>query len=222
VCVLCVLLVGGDIVRGQERSAAKVRRFRETAISPDGKRVAWVETLQGKDGTSSTPSAVFLADLGATTGKVRRITPEDESCTEHSLSSSPDGEPLAFLSNRGTKEQLQLYVVPAAPLTLPSPPRGRGKGEGGKAKRLTNLKGFLADPRWSPDGRQLGFLFTENALRDAGPVQTALVETGEIGQTVQYQRLSSVDLPTGKVRQGSPVDLYVYEYDWSPDGKRPG
>jgi dipeptidyl aminopeptidase/acylaminoacyl peptidase len=90
---------------------------------------------------------------------------------------------------------------------------------GGKAKRLTNLKGFLADPRWSPDGRQLGFLFTENALREAGPVQPALVETGEVGQTVQYQRLSTLDLQTGKVRQVSPADLYVYEYDWSPDSK---
>jgi Tol biopolymer transport system component len=91
---------------------------------------------------------------------------------------------------------------------------------GGKVKRLTNLKGFLAAPRWSPDGRQLGFLFTENASRAAGPVQPAAVETGAVGETVEYQRLTTLDLQTGQVRQVSPADLYVHEYDWSPDGNR--
>src|SRR5262245_42742751 len=227
-CALFVLLGSGSVAHGQERPAVntaapltlpsppggrgkgegglpKVRKFRETALSPDGKRVAWVETFQAKDGTSSAPSAIFIADLDDKAGKARRLTEDDEPCMEHSPSWSPDGKQLAFLSNRGTKEQLQLYVAPAA---------------GGKVKRLTNLKGFLADPRWSPDGQQLAFLFTENALRDAGPVQPAVVETGEVGQTVQYQRLSTLDLQTGKVRQVSPADLYVYEYDWSPDSKQ--
>jgi Tol biopolymer transport system component len=29
-----------------------------------------------------------------------------------------------------------------------------------------------------------------------------------------------VDVATGKLRQISPADMYVYEYDWSPDGMR--
>jgi dipeptidyl aminopeptidase/acylaminoacyl peptidase len=112
---------------------------------------------------------------------------------------------VAFLSNRGSKGQLQVHVASAV---------------GGKARRLTNLKGALADPRWSPDGTQLGFLFTENAPHGVGPVQPAVVETGEIGTKVYYQRLSTIDLHSGTVRQVSPAGLYVYEYDWAPDGKR--
>jgi len=34
------------------------------------------------------------------------------------------------------------------------------------------------------------------------------------------QRLTTVNVASGDVRQLSPADLYVYEYDWSPDGKR--
>jgi dipeptidyl aminopeptidase/acylaminoacyl peptidase len=208
-----VLLHPGQVATAWERPAVnppflgrtRVHRFEEVAISPDGKRVAWVEAEQSKDVDSTSPSVIFVADLGAAPGSARRLTADEDRCAEHSPTWSPDGEQLAFLSNRGTKEQLQIHVVPAA---------------GGKAKRLTNLKGFLADPRWSPDGRQLGFLFIEDAPREAGPVQPSLVETGEIGQTIYYQRLSTFDLQTGSVRQASPADLYVYEYDWAPDSQR--
>jgi dipeptidyl aminopeptidase/acylaminoacyl peptidase len=44
-------------------------------------------------------------------------------------------------------------------------------------------------------------------------------ETGVIDQKVYEQRLTTVDLASGKVRQLSPADMYVYQYDWSPDGK---
>jgi dipeptidyl aminopeptidase/acylaminoacyl peptidase len=194
-CVLiALLLVGLGVGRGQERPAP-LRTFRETALSPDGKRVAWVEGA----------SAVFVADLASPATPPRRITAGGTPRAEHSPAWSPGGRQIAFLSDGRDKGQLQLYVAPVA---------------GGRAERLTSLKGFLADPRWSPDGRRLAFLFTENAPRAAGPVQPGVVETGEVGETVYYQRLAVVDRDSGRVRQVSPPGLYVYEYDWSPDGTR--
>ena len=44
-------------------------------------------------------------------------------------------------------------------------------------------------------------------------------ETGVIDQKIYEQRLTTVDLATGAIRQLSPADIYVYEYDWAPDGK---
>jgi dipeptidyl aminopeptidase/acylaminoacyl peptidase len=211
--IALVLLVGADSVAfGQEKPAAntavqgpaKLVRFLETNLSPDGKRVAWVEVVPGKDAAAAAHSAIFIADLPAKPGQARRLTVGDEPSTEQSPVWSPDGEQVAFLSDRGTKGQLQVHVAPAA---------------WGKAQRLTNLKGALADPHWSPDGKQLGLLFTENAPQQLGPVQPAVVETGEIGKTIYYQRLTTIDLASGKVRQVSPADLYVYEYDWAPDSK---
>jgi dipeptidyl aminopeptidase/acylaminoacyl peptidase len=182
----------------------RARGFRATTISADGKRVAWVEELPLKDGGPSPHSAVFVADLGRPGTEPRRVSAGGEDA-DHSPAWSPDGKHLAFLSDRDTSGQLLLFVVPAA---------------GGKAQRLTDLKGFLAGPRWSPDGKQIGFLFTENALRDAGPLQPRTVETGEVGETVYYQRLAVCDAESGKVRPVSPPDLYVYEFDWAPDGKQ--
>ena len=48
----------------------------------------------------------------------------------------------------------------------------------------------------------------------------ATAQTGEIKEAVTEQRLALVDVASGTLRQISPADMYVYEYDWSPDGRR--
>src|SRR3954468_9609848 len=88
-----LLLVPGPVARGQERPApstalpglSDVRRFQETALAPDGKRVAWVETFPAKDGATAPASAIFIADLGTKPGKAVRLTADEEPCAEHSL-----------------------------------------------------------------------------------------------------------------------------------------
>jgi len=44
--------------------------------------------------------------------------------------------------------------------------------------------------------------------------------SGVIGGKVYEQRLATVDVATGHTRRISPPDMYVYEFDWSPDEKR--
>ena len=181
-----------------------VRNYRETAISPDGKRVAWVEALDGAGGPSGS-SGIFVADLATDAGRPRRITAGDHhlGCAEHSIAWSPDSTQLAFLSDRDRAGQLQLYVAPA---------------DGGPARRLTTVSGFLADPRWSPDGARLGVLFTEGASKPNGPLQPGEAHTGVIDEKILVQRLATIELSSGELKPVSPRDLYVYEYDWSPDG----
>ena len=101
--------------------------------------------------------------------------------------------------------QLQLYVA---------------KVTGGEARKLTDLKGSLDAPSWSPDGKTLALLFTENAPRLPGPLEPMTLPSGVIGGKIYEQRLTTVDVATGRTRQLSPADMYVYEYDWSPDGKK--
>jgi dipeptidyl aminopeptidase/acylaminoacyl peptidase len=181
------------------------RAFSQVALSPDGRRVAWVESLPDKDGATPGHSAVRVADLDAP-ATPRRITAGDGAAVhaEHSPAWSPDGSRLAFLSDAQGKGQRQLYVAPAA---------------GGPARRLTRLKGFLAGPRWSPDGKQLAVLFTANAVRAAGPVGPAAPEVGVLDEQAAEQRVLVLDAESGRARPASPAGLYVYEFDWSPDGR---
>jgi dipeptidyl aminopeptidase/acylaminoacyl peptidase len=173
---------------------AATHRFLEATISPDGAHVAYVEALGGPGETG-----VFLAPR-------TRISAGDgtTACEEGSVAWSPDSRQIAFLSDHEKKDQLQLYVAPAS---------------GGRARQLTHLKGLVAEPRWSPDGKQIALLFTENLPHAAGPLDPVPAQTGEIESHIFEQRLTLVDAASGAVRQLSPKDMYVYEYDWAPDGR---
>jgi len=176
--------------------------FGQVAISPDEKRVAWVERLRDKGGAETGNSAIYATTIDGK-APARKITASSRAArAESDIAWAPDGRRMAFLSDAEKPGQLQLYL----------------KGVTGQpAKRLTNVKGFLAAPRFSPDGKTIAVLFTENAARAAGPLVAETPETGEIKDAFFEQRLALVDIGTGKLRQVSPADTYVYEYDWAPD-----
>src|ERR1035437_1144575 len=184
---------------------ATTKRFLQTAISPDGKHLAYVEALAAPD-----ESAIYIAPrirIGASPGSTGGGGGRT-ACDEHAIAFSPDSKQIAFLSDCEKKEQLQLYVAPA---------------EGGPARQLTHLKGLLAEPRWSPDGKHLALLFTENLPHAAGPLDPVPPDSGVLESQIFEQRLTVVDVtavhPESIARQISPKDMYIYEYDWSPDGR---
>src|SRR5262249_39728317 len=37
-------------------------------------------------------------------------------------------------------------------------------------------------------------------------------------ETIEEQRIAICEIESGRVREVSPENLYVYDYDWSPDG----
>jgi dipeptidyl aminopeptidase/acylaminoacyl peptidase len=187
-------------------SLFSVQDYAGVAISPDGRRVAWVEALK-KNGIPSGRTAIYVDSVAGEQSSRHRITAGNGKvpCTEADLAWSPDGTHIAFLSDAASPGQAELYVTPAA---------------GGPARKLTQVKGFLNDPEWSPDGKTIAILFTENAPRAAGPLQPMTPQTGVIEDEIYEQRLALIDAATGKLRQITPPDLYIYEYNWSPDGKR--
>src|ERR1700738_1221486 len=50
-----------------EKTLFATRRFEQAVISPDGTRVAWVETLIGKDGAPSGNTAIYVSGAEAKT-----------------------------------------------------------------------------------------------------------------------------------------------------------
>ncbi len=176
------------------QTLSRGKTFDQVAISPDGKQLAWVEKVPGAGRTIY----VSAARPGAVT---RAIGPGN---SDASLSWSQDSKSLVFLSDMAKKGQMQLYLMNGA----------------GSPRKLTNVKGFLSTPGWSPDGKTIAVLLTENATRAAGPLVAETAQTGVIQEVVTEQRLALVDAASGKLRIISPADMYVYEYDWSPDSKR--
>src|SRR5579884_2587555 len=200
---LALLLFGAAAGAGEDRPApldrvldalSAAHRFREVALAPDGRTVAWVEALPPRE-KAPQQHTISVLDLSSPDAAPRRVTAGDGRTAhdEHGLAWSPDGRRLAFLSDAAKEGQLQVYLAPAG---------------GGPARKLTDVKGFLADLRWSPDGRRLAVLWTESATGPIGPTQAAAPETGVIEEAVHEQRLTLLDPESGHPKAISPDDLY--------------
>ncbi len=180
---------------------SRITSFAETAIAPDGSWIAWVEREHDDRGDT----AIRLAPRAGHGARTVTAARDGRPHREHAVRFAPDGRSLAFLSDAGTPGQSQLYVAPTA---------------GGPARRLTAVTGQLDDPRWSPDGRRIAVLFTAGSRQPPGALVAYAPDAGVVAEKVDEQRIAVVDAATGALREVSPADLYVYDYDWSPDGAR--
>jgi Tol biopolymer transport system component len=176
--------------------------FSSVAISPDGSRVAWVQNID--ESPESRRSAIWVAAVGGA-GKPARITAarDGKSLRERDVAWSPDGKSIAFLSDADQERQLEIYVAPAS---------------GGAARRVTGVSGQLEHLAWSPDGRSIAFLFIEGSTQEPGALVPYKLDSGLVEEKIEEQRIAIAD----GHRAGSfrlSANLFVYEYDWSPDGK---
>lgn len=123
----------------------------------------------------------------------RQLTTKDD----EGIAWSPDGKSIAYLAEEKGQKQLVLA-----------------------GKRLTDVKGYLSEPKWAPDGKSIAFLFIENAGRAAGPLVAMSRAVGVIEEHVEEQRIAIVNAATRKLRLVTPANMYIYHYDWAPDSRR--
>ena len=185
---------------------SQVRNLYQTAISPDGKMLAWV--VDGEEGGQHGGSEIELAPLAAP-DKPTRITAatRGELCTEGSLAWSPDSKTLAFLStcqaDKENRAQSDFYL--AEPESKAAP------------RRLTHLHGISEAPAFSPDGKQIAFLYVEGATRSASPLAAEKPPAGVIGEDgLEIKRIATASITSGETKMLTPAGLYTYEFDWSP------
>jgi dipeptidyl aminopeptidase/acylaminoacyl peptidase len=178
----------------------QVHIFSGVSMSPDGRWVAWLSRGAGNK------DSVYLLDWKKSGTKPKRITPGDalEEGDSSNITWSPDSRQCAFLSH-GNNPQDQIYLFSV---------------ENSKPKQISNLDGHVKDLRWSQDGKQLTFLYAEHG-GGGGPLEAEPAATGVIGSEIHNQRIALFPVAgDAQVRQITPADLNIYEYDWSSNGSR--
>jgi len=135
---------------------------------------------------------IFVVDVA--TRSVRQIT--DGTYYEHSVSWSPLGKLIAFISNRGENPDrffnYDIFTVDSATATV---------------QQLTNTKSAEYRPVWSPDGRSIAYLGTTRPLTSS---ETTMEDTHVWVMTAdgsgRHDAAEALD-----ARQGFP--------GWSDDGR---
>src|SRR5438067_6512412 len=172
--------------------------YGDLALSPDGAHVAWVQST-----AASTSKQTYVRGTSESTPAALVKIPITGERTDSDPAWSPDSKTLAFFSSAGEKEQRQLWIVDA---------------DNSDPKKITDLKGYAARPRWSHDGKHIAFLYIEGA-GGGGPLMAAAATTGVVDTAIHNQRIAVLDTASGKLRQVSPENLHIYDYDWSPNDR---
>jgi dipeptidyl aminopeptidase/acylaminoacyl peptidase len=189
--VCCLLLCAAAPVK-------PVHEFLSVAISPDGKYVASVEGDATPSGAVDIKQLVMrtVADGAATT--VALPCGAVPQCTPSSLAWSPSGT-LAFALRTPGSHDYAIYTMTP----------------GGIAKRLAAIHGTVQGLRYSPHGT-LAALAIVGAEKEAGAREAGAPVAGVLGDDVHEQRII-VLRRDGSYRFVSPIDQFVYEFDWRPD-----
>ena len=184
----------------------KAQSIQAVAISPDGKQLAWVIRRDGKP-------TIEVADADGRHAHRVSAAAKPGECAESGIAWAPDSRRLAFISNCSvdlTSTRVMQNAIYLADT----------RGNGAPA-RLAELKGYVRSLQWTADGKSLGFLYVPGATRHASAVAAAKPAAGEIGVSgVEVQRVASLDVASGTLRELPPASMYAYEFDWSPDGSR--
>jgi len=178
------------------------RVFSGLTMAPAGDRVAVIEADQTNTSAQEPHKRVVIRS--AATGAVLATYDPCATCDYQDPAFSPDGRRVAFFGHDRKAGTTGLYLVNDGMLSI-----------------RTVVRGVAGHPRFSPDGQTLAVLEVVDAHKEIGATQAAAAQVGEIGKTFDEQRIAvmPVDGDPATVRTVSPADTFIYEYDWTPDGR---
>ncbi len=184
-----------------QASERPVRLFDELALAPDGGHVATVEHDEpSSDDGDPTNILVIRPTSGAAQTTVLLPCGRGPDCKPSDLAFSTDSRHLGFILKQPNDGRSYVYQVNV---------------DGTGLDQRLAFDGALGSLRYASNGI-LALLATPGAHKETGAIKAGAPLTGEIGVSTDKQRIAILD--RGGPHFVSPSNLYVYEYDWRPDG----
>jgi dipeptidyl aminopeptidase/acylaminoacyl peptidase len=198
---IAAVLLSGSLAAAQAPAERPVHRFLTVVLSPDGKRVASVEGDSPPAGRAPVVRDLEIRGVdGGAAVTVALPCGRVVQCWPSSPVWSPDGKHLTFALRTPGTHARSIYNVDA---------------DGGHLTKLLDFDGTITALRYGRDGR-LAMLATAGATKEVGATEAGAPITGDLGGPTPEQRIAVLD--AGRLNFVSPPDLFVYEYDWLPDG----
>ncbi len=184
------------------RNIFDIRQVLETAISPDGRFIAYTVLAPRPFTEPAGPDYRDLLLFDVKSGESRSFLTNKRSVS--SLGWTRDGSAILFLGVLENSNGAQVFSMSV---------------NGGEPRALTSAAAGVSDYTFSPDGKRMAFLTT-----DASPA--SLNEAKKKGFDAQvYEEMNPergvhmLDLATGTAKKlGSGIS--VFDIEWSPDGSR--
>src|SRR5260370_23180914 len=172
-------------------------------MSADGKWVAYTVTF-GDSKQEGFITQICL--VSGESGKSLQLTRGDKSSTNPRW--SPDGQWLAFLSNR-VEDKNQIFLI--------SP-------NGGEAQQLTKSETAIENFAWSEDGKTIAYTATEPTSQVQKDRKDYLDDYDVVREVYTYVHLwtlnlaDAVNAPIVGKQRTKKKDYSVDSFSWSPDG----
>ncbi len=204
--LLFILLVVAGSLFAQDRWTPEVmikyKRVGATAISPDGRLVAYtVSTPQLEEEKSEFLTHVWVASADGKQNS--QFTFGEKSCTSPSF--SPDGKYLSFTSSRSSDGKSQVWIMRLI---------------GGEAEQLTKAKNGVNSYRWSNDGKRIAYTMTNPPTEQEEKNKKEKRDWDLVDKNYRYAHLYAIEVEGDrKNRRLTGGDFHVTSFDWSADGK---
>lgn len=198
----CLLIGFGGTPRiGQAAAEARlVHRYRDAVLSPDATHVASIEGDAPVGGSQPAVRDLMIRSVAnGTAVRVNLPCGRLPQCWPGSLAWADSGKSLAFTLRTPGSHRYSLYTVAA---------------DGSGIRRLLEFGGTLADLKYHHG--TLAVLATASANKEVGATEAGAAVAGDLDAAPAEQRIAILD--GDKLHWVSPPELFVYEYDWLPDG----
>lgn len=216
--VLCLLFTAGAGFASEKRSLNlsdlnQLKDVTAPVFAPDNDKIAYVVSTANTDSDQSVSDLWQVSFAG---GEPRQLS-QTPFASEWLPRWSPDGKWLAFLSDRGSDETTQIWLMPA---------------DGGEARQLSSVNAGVKDFAWAPDSARIVLVADDAAPEPAKDsrgedkpepprvmTRFQFKEDGRDYLTDRYQHLYLLSVSDSSITQLTTGAQDDWLPAWSPDGK---